>query len=165
VSPVVIVPSKSKSARFTACGRDPTLQPAEKSWPSRSGFGALRAGAVNARRPRGTRGRSAAERIDRAEHSVTISRGMAGVQTSPQPAQVSRRLTAQLRRRIGAQIAWGLRDRTASRGWQSSVHVTRHARDKRRASRDVNDPPFQRQGPPCLAMTGVVHITACSMDN
>src|SRR4051794_25216447 len=42
---------------------------------------ALRAGDVNARRPRGTRGRSAAvvaESVDRAEHSATLECAMDG---------------------------------------------------------------------------------------
>jgi hypothetical protein len=41
---------------------------------------ALRGGAVNARRPRGTRGRSGAQSIDGAEHSGTLDDVMAGVQ-------------------------------------------------------------------------------------
>jgi hypothetical protein len=50
------------------------------SWPSRNcRVRALRAGAVNARRPRGTRGRSAAQSIDGAEHSGILKRVMAAV--------------------------------------------------------------------------------------
>ena len=46
--------------------------------PSRKGLvRALRAGAVNARRPRGTRGRANAKSIDGAEHSGTLKGVMA----------------------------------------------------------------------------------------
>ena len=55
-----------------------TISAEEVKGPSRKcQLARLRAGAVNARRPRGTRGRSVAKSIDGAEHSARLEDVMA----------------------------------------------------------------------------------------
>jgi hypothetical protein len=63
---------------------------------------ALRGGAVNARRPRGTRGRGRVKRMDRAEHSGMLYGVMAGVRMvrARRPSSVSRRCQPTVRRTV-----------------------------------------------------------------
>ena len=57
----------------------------------------LRAGAVNARRPRGRAVEAAAESIDRAEHSATLRIVMAGVGSPSNRREFHSEATARLR--------------------------------------------------------------------
>jgi hypothetical protein len=61
----------STSSKTNGCGHQLTGDHA-------NAIGELRAGAVKARRPRGTRGRSEAQRLDSAEHNSKLKRVMAG---------------------------------------------------------------------------------------
>src|SRR5262249_49337764 len=66
----------------------------------------LRGGAVNARRPRGTRGRSGAESIDGAEHSARLHRVMAAVYMR---RRTGIKIVRLVRRRMVNLDAWQLR--------------------------------------------------------
>jgi hypothetical protein len=92
----------------------------------------LRAGAVNARRPRRRRGRSAAKSIDGAEHSSRIERVMAGASFPPTFGHVCATKSGTFRGAISGRCGDAI---------ARPIHVERDA-----GSRDVSDPVEWRWG-------------------
>jgi hypothetical protein len=86
----------------------------------------LRAGAVNARRPRRRRGRSAAKNIEGAEHSSRIERVMAGGSFPPTSGNVCATNSGTFRGAISGRCGDAI---------AMPIHVEREA-----GSRDVSDP-------------------------